>query len=79
MAMSVEHWSKFAALHQQWWRLNMSEKISVGRKPQTNKTRLKNSRVGWKTTNKQNRIEKILECDEKPPNKQTNKQEIPRR
>ena len=60
IAMSAEHWLKFAALHQQWWRLNMSEKISVGRKPQTNKTRLKNSRVGWKKKpSKQNKIEKI--------------------
>ena len=24
MAMSVEHSSKFAALHRQWWRLHMS-------------------------------------------------------
>ena len=28
MAMSAEHRSKFAALHMQWWCLNMSEKFS---------------------------------------------------
>ena len=28
MAMSVEHRSKFAALHRQWWRLHISEKFS---------------------------------------------------
>ena len=27
MAMSAEHRSNFAALHRQWWRLHMSEKI----------------------------------------------------
>ena len=30
MAMSVEHRSKFAALHRQWWRLHMSGKFSSG-------------------------------------------------
>ena len=30
MAMSAEHWSKFAAYRQQWWRLHMSEKLSIG-------------------------------------------------
>ena len=29
---SAEHWSKFAALHQQWWRLQMNEKFSSGTK-----------------------------------------------
>ena len=35
MAMSVEHRSKFAALHRQWWRLHMSEIIEWDEK--TNK------------------------------------------
>ena len=30
MAMSAE--SEFSALHQQWWRLDMSEKLSSGTK-----------------------------------------------
>ena len=30
MAISAEHRSKFAALHQQWWRLQPSEKFSSG-------------------------------------------------
>ena len=39
LAMSVEHRSKFAALHWQWWRLHMSEKFSSGTEnpKQTNK------------------------------------------
>ena len=32
MAKSAEHRSKFAALHQQWWRLHMSEIFSSGTK-----------------------------------------------
>ena len=32
MAMSAEHRSKFLALHQQWWHLQMSEKFSSGTK-----------------------------------------------
>ena len=32
MAISAEYRSKFAALHRQWWRLQMSEKFSSGRK-----------------------------------------------
>ena len=28
MAISAEHRSKFAALHWQWWRLQISEKFS---------------------------------------------------
>ena len=28
MAMSAQHKSKFAALHQQWWHLHMIEKSS---------------------------------------------------
>ena len=37
MAMSSEHRSKFAALHRQWWRLQMREKFSSGTKnPKTN-------------------------------------------
>ena len=32
MALSAEHRSKFAALHRQWKRLQMSEKISSGTK-----------------------------------------------
>ena len=28
MAKSAEHRLKFAALHRQWWRLHMSEKLS---------------------------------------------------
>ena len=28
MTMNAEHKSKFAAIHWQWWRLHMSEKIS---------------------------------------------------
>ena len=31
---SAEYWSKFAALHRQWWRLHMSENYRVGRKTQ---------------------------------------------
>ena len=43
MAISAEHRSKFATLHRRWWCLQMSE----------------NSRVGWKTPNKQtNKINK---------------------
>ena len=40
LAMSAENRSKFAALHQSWWRLHMSEKFSSGMKnyKQTNKT-----------------------------------------
>ena len=40
MAMSAEHRSKFAALHRQWWRLQISENSPVGRitpNKQTNK------------------------------------------
>ena len=36
MALGAEHRSKFAALHQYWWRLHMSEKFSSRRKT-TNK------------------------------------------
>ena len=32
MAMSTEHRSKFAELHQQWWGLHMREKFSSGTK-----------------------------------------------
>ena len=32
MAVGAEHRSKFAALHRQWWRLQMSEKFSSGTK-----------------------------------------------
>ena len=32
MAMSAEHRSQFAALHRQWYRLNISEKFSSGTK-----------------------------------------------
>ena len=32
MAMIAKHRSKFAALHQQWWRLHMSEKFLSGTK-----------------------------------------------
>ena len=32
MAISAEHRSKFAALHQQWWRLQRNEKLSNGTK-----------------------------------------------
>ena len=35
MDMSAEHRSKFAALHQQWWHMDMSEKFLSGTK-QTN-------------------------------------------
>ena len=42
MVMSAEHRSKFAALHRQWGRLHMSEKVSCGmKKPQTNKNKQK--------------------------------------
>ena len=39
MAISAEHWSKYAALHRQWSRLHMSEKFMSGTKnpKQTNK------------------------------------------
>ena len=38
MTMSAEYRSKFAALHRQWWRLHMSEKIlEWDNKPKTNK------------------------------------------
>ena len=42
MAVSAEHRSKFATLHWQWWRLQMSEKFSSGTKnsKQTNKKRI---------------------------------------
>ena len=42
MAISAEHTSKFAALHRQWWRLQMSEKFSSGMKNsrQTNQHRI---------------------------------------
>ena len=45
MAMSAVHRSKFAALHRQWWRLQMSEKFSSG---------TKNYKQTNKQTNKQN-------------------------
>ena len=32
MAVGVEQRSKFAAIHRQWWRLHMSEKLSSGTK-----------------------------------------------
>ena len=40
MAMSAEHRSKFAAIHRQWWHLDMSEKFSSGtiNSKQTNNT-----------------------------------------
>ena len=38
MAISAEHRSKFAALHLQWWRLQMSEKFSSGTKNSKQKT-----------------------------------------
>ena len=43
MAIGAEYRSKFAALHRQWWRLQMSEKSSSGTKnsKQTNKQTLK--------------------------------------
>ena len=42
MAISAEHRSKFATLHRQWWRLQMSEKFSSGMKnsKQTNQHRI---------------------------------------
>ena len=37
MAMSAEHTTKYAALHQQWWSLHMIEKIlKWDEKPETN-------------------------------------------
>ena len=39
MAISAKHRSKFAALHRQWCRLDMSEKFSTGTKnPKQTKT-----------------------------------------
>ena len=32
MAISADHRSNFAAIHRQWWRLQMSEKFSSGTK-----------------------------------------------
>ena len=57
MAISAEHRSKFAALHRQWWRLQMSEKFTSGTKKKPSK----------KQTNKQLKPLSFLEshtyCD----------------
>ena len=38
MVISAEHRSKFAALHRQWWRLQISEQFLRGtQNPKTNK------------------------------------------
>ena len=54
MAVSAEHKLKFAALHRQWWRFQVSEKFSSG---------LKNS----KQTNKKsaNSQKKVFTCYQK--------------
>ena len=40
MAMSAVYRSKFAALHRQWWYLQMSEKFSIGTQTPTKNTPL---------------------------------------
>ena len=51
MAMSAEHMSKFAALHWQWWRLQMSEISRVVRKTPNKQTNITDTNI----TNKVNR------------------------
>ena len=58
MAMSAEHRSKFAALHQQWCRLHMSEKIPKQNPKQTNKQKQDFQRVRSVPT--ENRI--LISC-----------------
>ena len=47
--MCAEHWSKFAALYRQWWRLHMSEKFSSGtiNSKQTNTQLLHEGHLHW--------------------------------
>ena len=50
MAMSAKHRSKFAALHQWWWRLHMSEKFLFGMNKQTKETNNQNSELAFEVT-----------------------------
>ena len=75
MVMSVEQRSKFAALHRQWWRLQMREKFSSGTKKskQTNLIEVRGSTISQpptppplqETLDAKNEKSLILEINEK--------------